>query len=219
MSPGHGHEPHTHDLPASNPNFPGLIYKPTFRSHFGSIRSLRITSAQAAVAIKSPPAPAPISMIPRTALKESLEVAVASAAKAAQLASVAAAAAASAALKAQEAAGHCDASSEWATESLEAIKVVPVGGVVLPVGGYPKATAAARGVAATASRATGLSTPSAVQRAKEKAVGAIVAAREAREVTAEVLNKLKDAVAAAEEADAAAMEAVVCAEAWGFFIQ
>ena len=218
MSPGHGHEPHTHDLPASNPNFPGLIYKPTFRSHFGSIRSLRITSAQAAVAIKSPPAPAPISMIPRTALKESLEVAVASAAKAAQLASVAAAAAASAALKAQEAAGHCDASSEWATESLEAIKVVPVGGVVRPVGGYPKATAAARGVAATASRA-GLSTPSAVQRAKEKAVGAIVAAREAREVTAEVLNKLKDAVAAAEEADAAAMEAVVCAEAWGFFIQ
>jgi hypothetical protein len=125
------------------------------------------------------------------ALKESLEDAVASAAKAAQLASVAAAAAASAALKAQEAAGHCDASSEWATESLEAIKVVAIG----------------------------LSMPSAVKGAKEKAGGAIVAAREAREVTAEVLNKLKGAVAAAEEADAAAMEAVVCAEAWGFFIQ
>jgi hypothetical protein len=147
-------------------------------------------------------------MSPGTALKESLEVAVASAAKAAQLASVAAAAAASAASKAQEAAGHCDASSEWATESLEAIKVVAVGG-------YPKATVAARGVAAMASRATGLSTPSAATRASS----AIVAARQAREVTAEVLNKLKDAVAAAEEADAAAMEAVVCAEAWGFFIQ
>lgn len=199
---------HTHDLPASNPNFPCLIYKPTFRSHFGSIRSLRITSARAAVAMKSPPAPAPLSMSPGTALKESLEVAVASAAKAAQLASVAAAAAASAASKAQEAAGHCDASSEWATESLEAIKVVAVGG-------YPKATVAARGVAAMASRATGLSTPSAATRASS----AIVAARQAREVTAEVLNKLKDAVAAAEEADAAAMEAVVCAEAWGFFIQ
>ena len=182
---------HTNDLPASNPNFPCLIYKPTFRSHFGSIRSLRITSARAAVAMKSPPAPAPLSMSPGTALKESLEVAVASAAKAAQLASVAAAAAASAASKAQEAAGHCDASSEWATESLEAIKVV----------------------------ALGLSTPTAVKGAKEKAGGAIVAAREAREVTAEVLNKLKDAVAAAEEADAAAMEAVVCAEAWGFFIK
>lgn len=199
---------HTNDLPASNPNFPCLIYKPTFRSHFGSIRSLRITSARAAVAMKSPPAPAPLSMSPGTALKESLEVAVASAAKAAQLASVAAAAAASAASKAQEAAGHCDASSEWATESLEAIKVVAVGG-------YPKATVAARGVAAMASRATGLSTPSAATRASS----AIVAARQAREVTAEVLNKLKDAVAAAEEADAAAMEAVVCAEAWGFFIQ
>ena len=206
---------HTHDLPASNPNFPCLIYKPTFRSHFGSIRSLRITSARAAVAMKSPPAPAPLSMSPGTALKESLEVAVASAAKAAQLASVAAAAAASAASKAQEAAGHCDASSEWATESLEAIKVVAVGGVVLPVGGYPKATVAARGVAAMASRATGLSTPSAATRASS----AIVAACQAREVTAEVLNKLKDAVAAAEEADAAAMEAVVCAEAWGFFIK
>jgi hypothetical protein len=147
-------------------------------------------------------------MSPGTALKESLEVAVASAAKAAQLASVAAAAAASAASKAQEAAGHCDAASEWATESLEAIKVVAVGG-------YPKATVAARGVAAMASRATGLSTPSAATRASS----AIVAACQAREVTAEVLNKLKDAVAAAEEADAAAMEAVVCAEAWGFFIQ
>ena len=200
---------HTNDLPASNPNFPCLIYKPTFRSHFGSIRSLRITSARAAVAMKSPPAPAPLSMSPGTALKESLEVAVASAAKAAQLASVAAAAAASAASKAQEAAGHCDASSEWATESLEAIKVVAVGG-------YPKATVAARGVAAMASRATGLSTPSPATR---RASGAIVAACQAREVTAEVLNKLKDAVAAAEEADAAAMEAVVCAEAWGFFIK
>jgi hypothetical protein len=147
-------------------------------------------------------------MSPGTALKESLEVAVASAAKAAQLASVAAAAAASAASKAQEAAGHCDASSEWATESLEAIKVVAVGG-------YPKATVAARGVAAMASRATGLSTPSAAMRAS----GAIAAACQARVVTAEVLNKLKDAVAAAEEADAAAMEAVVCAEAWGFFIK
>ena len=130
-----------------------------------------------------------------TSLKLSLENAVASSARAAQLASTAAAASSSAALKAQEAAGCCEASSHCAQESLDAAKVV----AELPVGGNSRATA--------------------VQSMKDKAGGSIYNARMAKAGTADALKELKDAVAAAEKADEAATDAMVCAEAWVFFLQ
>ena len=128
---------------------------------------------------------------------------------------VAAAAAVAAACRvADDASVKAWAAEEAAEKALAAVKAQAHGG-------YPKATAAARGAAAMASRSTGQTAarPRSPLRAyeglslREHAVGAVAAAREAAAAAHESLKYMHIATEKAEQAAAAATEAADQAEA------
>ena len=106
------------------------------------------------------------------------------------------------------------AAEEAAEKALAAVKAQAQGG-------YPKATAAARGAAAMASRSTGQTAarPRSPLRAyeglslREHAVGAVAAAHEAADAAQESLKYMHIATEKAEQAAAAATEAADQAEA------
>ena len=106
------------------------------------------------------------------------------------------------------------AAEEAAEKALAAVKAQAHGG-------YPKATAAARGAAAMASRSTGQTAarPRSPLRAyeglslREHAVGAVAAAHEAADAAQESLKYMHIATEKAEQAAAAATEAADQAEA------
>ncbi len=122
-----------------------------------------------------------------------------------------AAASAKAALTAQDAAISAEASSDCAEVALEVVKEFAMR--ERPPAAefsYPKATAAARGIAASASRM--------VTQTQDAAAVAIGGARETRQKAHEILKELQAACQAAEQAVAAAEAAEQAAvAAWGGF--